>query len=411
MTGRARSNGEGSLFPYRNGYAAYAWVHTPNGLRKKKWVYGKTREQVHAKWIELQNKARQGVVATTTPTLAGYLNYWLDDIIKPNRAPLTYQTYESFVRLHIVPGLGGKHLDRLQVRHVQQWINTLATTCQCCAQGKDARRPVSRRRCCALGRCCNSGLSRRSLSDVRAALRAALSQAVTEELISRNVAMNVTLPRQRKAARRRKAWTTDEARAFLESARNNADPLYAGYVLVLVLGLRKGEVLGLCWDDVDLDAGNLTVSQQLQRVGRQLLHRETKTEGSDAELPLPGICIAALTLRRERQNRDQAAAGSAWQGTRLVLSTRFGTPIEPRNFNRAWDARCAKAGVRKITVHDGRRSCGSLLADLDVHPRVAMQILRHAQFSLTMEIYTLASSPATRAALKCLGDSLDGAQP
>lgn len=70
-------------------------------------------------------------------------------------------------------------------------------------------------------------------------------------------------------------------------------------------------------------------------------------------------------------------------------------------------ARCAKAGVRKITVHDGRRSCGTLLADLDVHPRVAMQILRHADFDLTMEIYTLASSAATRDALKRLGESLD----
>ena len=91
-----------------------------------------------------------------------------------------------------------------------------------------------------------------------------------------------------------------------------------------------------------------------------------------------------------------------------MFTTRYGTPIEPRNFNRSWDARCAKAGVRKITVHDGRRRCGTLLADLDGHPRVAMQILRHAQFSLTMEIYTLASSTATRAALKRLGDSLDG---
>jgi integrase len=83
-----------------------------------------------------------------------------------------------------------------------------------------------------------------------------------------------------------------------------------------------------------------------------------------------------------------------------VFTTRYGTPIEPRNFNRSWDSRIRKAGVRKITVHDGRRSCGTLLADLDVHPRVAMQILRHAQFSLTMEIYTMASSAATRAALK-----------
>jgi integrase len=124
-------------------------------------------------------------------------------------------------------------------------------------------------------------------------------------------------------------------------------------------------------------------------------------------LPLPDICTTALRLRRDQQINDRVAAGPAWQGDKLVFTTRYGTPIEPRNFNRSWDARCVKAGVRKITVHDGRRSCGTLLADLDVHTRVAMQILRHVQFSLTMEIYALVSSTATRDALKKLGDSLD----
>jgi integrase len=410
MTGRARANGEGSIFPYRNGYAAYAWVRTPSGRRQKKWVYGKTRDEVHDKWINLQNMARDGTVATRTPTVGEYVTYWLEEIIKPNRAPLTYQTYETFVRVHIIPALGAKNLTRLQVRDVQQWINKLAATCQCCAQGKDARRPVKKRRCCATGSCCEDVLSRRSVGDVRAALRAALSHAVKEELIGKNVAMSVTLPKNRKRARRRKAWTTDEARAFLESARADEDRLYAAHVLVLVLGLRKGEVLGTCWDDLDLDAGTLSIGMQLQRVGRRLLHRETKTEESESDLPLPQICTTALTLRRAEQQLDREKAGPAWQGDKLVFTTRYGTPIEPRNFNRSWDARCAKAGVRKITVHDGRRSCGTLLADLDVHPRVAMQILRHADFALTMEIYTLASSAATRDALKRLGESLDGPQ-
>jgi integrase len=83
-----------------------------------------------------------------------------------------------------------------------------------------------------------------------------------------------------------------------------------------------------------------------------------------------------------------------------------GQLIKPRNLNRWWDARCQKAGVRKITIHDARRTCASLLADLDVHPRVAMAIPRHAQVSLTLEIYTMVSSRQTREALKRLGDSL-----
>lgn len=78
MTGRARANGEGSIFPYRKGYAAYAWVNIPDGQRQKKWVYGKDRDNVHSKWIALQQKARAGTVATRAPTVSTYLTYWLE---------------------------------------------------------------------------------------------------------------------------------------------------------------------------------------------------------------------------------------------------------------------------------------------------------------------------------------------
>jgi integrase len=207
---------------------------------------------------------------------------------------------------------------------------------------------------------------------------------------------------------KRKRWTTEEARRFLESARADADPLYAAYVLILVMGMRKGEVLGLPVDTVDLDKGELEIGYQLQRLAGQLLHRETKSEASDDTLPLPEIASVALRRRLAQREDDQVAAGDAWQGADLMFTTRYGRPVEPRNFNRSCETRCRKSGVPKITVHQGRRTCGSLLADLEVHPRVAMRILRHAQFAITMEIYTDVSSEATKAGLKKLGESLDG---
>lgn len=243
--------------------------------------------------------------------------------------------------------------------------------------------------------------------DLRAVLRAALTCAKTEELVARNVAAVAKLPSGRRRSRPGKSWTSEETRAFLESARAASDALYAAYVLVLVLGLRKGEALGLAWGDVQLDAREVTICHQLQRVGGRLLHRETKTESSDATLPLPDICLNALALRQEEQNKAMAVAGPAWQpGPALVFTTRYGTPIEPRNFNRSFANRIASAGVPPITVHDARRTCASLLVDLDVHPRVAMQVLRHARISITMEIYARVSSKSTREALQKLGASL-----
>lgn len=184
--------------------------------------------------------------------------------------------------------------------------------------------------------------------------------------------------------------------------------MYAAYVLVLVLGLRRGEVLGLIWDDLELEAGELTVGLQLQRIGGELLHRETKTEASDATLPLPGICSAALRHRRSRQDAAHTAAGDAWQESRFVFTTRYGRPIEPRNFHRSFRARITRAGVRPVTIHDARRTCATLLVDLDVHPRIIMRILRHAQIDMTMEIYSQASSAKTQEALRRLGGSLEG---
>ena len=141
MPGRTRANGEGSIFPYRNGFAAYVWVTKPDGKRTRKYVYGQTREAVHDKWIKLHQQAKAGPVATRVPTLGDYLTYWHREVVRPNLAPLTCATYETILRLYVIPGLGGKRLDRLQVRDVQTWINEVARTCQCCAQGKDARRP------------------------------------------------------------------------------------------------------------------------------------------------------------------------------------------------------------------------------------------------------------------------------
>lgn len=139
---------------------------------------------------------------------------------------------------------------------VQRWLNGLPAQCQCCAQGKDARRLVSgKARCCAVGNCCKAVPSARTIKDVRAVLRSALSNAMREEFVARNVAELVTAPEQRK--RKVVPWSSDEARRFLESARSDRDVMYAAYVLILVLGLRKGEVPGLRWQAVDLEGARV----------------------------------------------------------------------------------------------------------------------------------------------------------
>jgi integrase len=403
---RSRGNSEGSIYPVPSGWRAYAWVTDPDGIRRRKYVKATTYEDAQRAWLKLRVQADRGPVASNVPTLHEYLAYWLSEVVKPNLAPKTYEWYELLVRLYIDPYLGGKRLDKLTAPDVRRWLNQIHRVCQCCAQGKDARRPEERRRCCAIGKCCGQFVSPRTVKGVRATLRAALTHAVNEdELISRNVATMVRLPAGR--VRKVRAWSVTEACQFLESARADNDPVYTGYVLMLVLGLRLGEVLGLPWPSVNLDAAEVDVSWQLQRVGKQLHHRETKTPGSDAPLPLPAICIAAFKLQAEQQATWERDAGQVWHDTGLVITTRKGRPYEPRNFTRHFASRCTAARVRYITPHGMRRTCASLLAALDVHPRVAMRILRHSKIAVTMEIYTEVPDQAAREALRRLGEQFD----
>jgi integrase len=378
-------------------------------------VYGKTRDIVHEKWLKLQAEAAKNPVPTTIPTLTQYLTRWLAEVVQPNLEPATYAYYELMARVYIIPALGSKRLDRLQSRDVQKWLNKLASQCQCCAQGKDAVRPESRQRCCAIGDCCHDCPGRRTVQAARNTLRAALNHAKdSEELVSRNVAALAKVPSPPKRRRRGSVWSVEEASRFLATAREDRDPLYAAYVLILVNGLRRGEVLGLTWPSVDLDGGEIEIGWQLQRVRGELIHKKrVKTEDSDADdtVPMPDICAAALKLRGDGQDAARERAGDRWQPNDLVFTTKWGTPIEPRNFYRSFQARCVKADVPRIRVHDTRHTCASILAALGVHPRVAMRILRHAQIAITMEVYTEVSDDLTRDALKKLGDSLDGPPP
>ncbi|AXG14951.1 tyrosine-type recombinase/integrase [Intrasporangium calvum] len=396
-----RGNGEGSIYPYRNGYAAHVWIVTPEGRRVRRVVYGKTRDVVHEKWLALHDRARRGAVPSRTPRLSEFAEGWLRDVVKPNLAPSTSSNYELFLRHYIQPDLGAKRIDRLSVRDVRVWLNDLRDRCQCCAQGKDRAREQPR--CCAAGRCCKQVASEWTVHQAWTVLRSLLSEAMREELVTRNVAGLVRVPVPR--ARKRDHWTVEEARRFLESARAHDDPLYAGYVLMLILGLRRGELLGLAWDDIELPSREARISWQLQRVNGELVRRKTKTHSSEAPLPLPDICIEGLKQRRHTENRLRLAAGEAWANTGLVLTTRFGDPIDPRNFQRAFRSSVRRAGVPVIPVHSTRRTCASLLVALDVHPRVAMAILRHSKIAVTMDIYSQVSSTSTREALKKLGEA------
>ncbi|PPJ06947.1 site-specific integrase [Nocardia nova] len=394
-------NGSGTISHRKDGRVELKlFVDTPDGRRKRISVYGRTWEEADAERTRLKELQRKGIpVDVTTMTVRQYMDYWLREIAEPKIRRTTYATYEGDVRLHIIPGLGRHKLKALDTRHVRTFLKTLRTKCQCCAQGKDANR--AKPRCCAKSpaECCGNVLSLSSVRHVLRVLRAALQDAVEDELISRNVARSVEL--RSSGDFKVRAFSRAEAQAFLRASEQHR--LRALWAVALAMGLRRGEALGLRWDDIDLTAGRLTIRKSLHRVDGELRLEDVKTEASNAPLPLPRPLVAILRTHRKAQMEERFAAGSAWQENGLVFTTKLGRPIEPRNANRMFHNLCAKAGVPQIRVHDLRHSCATLLFTQGVEAATVQRILRHSSITVTTGIYLEVIESVKRDALDSMG--------
>lgn len=230
---------------------------------------------------------------------------------------------------------------------------------------------------------------------MRMVLGATLARAMREELIATNVARLTSLPPP--PPKKVKPWTADEARAFLHAARN--EPLYPAFVLLVVYGFRRGEVLGLGWEDVDLDDDVIRVLWQLQRVDGALTRTEVKTEAGKRDLPLLPIVRDGFVELAERQMFARRQAGVDWQETGLISpprragrSSRATSPA-PSNGS---PPRPACAGSGFMTCGTPRRRCSSGLASRRVTPR---RSFGHARISVTLEIYTHGDNASHREGL------------
>jgi integrase len=183
--------------------------------------------------------------------------------------------------------------------------------------------------------------------------------------------------------RKEKAWSAKEAAQFLEVAKEHR--LYALWSVGLAIGLRRGEALGLRWEDVNLTAGRVNLEQALYRVGGTLALHELKTESSENSVPLPDSLVKILRQHQHDQLTDPRIPEADKLG--LVFTSTRGTPLEPRNINRAFAELIKKADVRPIRLHDLRHSCATLLFAMGVDAATVQRILRHSSISVTTGIY------------------------
>lgn len=331
------------------------------------FAYGKTWAECDVKRRELLAKVKSGIpVPTRSARLGEWLPYWLENVIKPRRKRTTFAKYEVHVQLYLVPLLGSKKLEALSVADVRRFLVRLEQQTTAATAKKSHK-----------------------------VLRSALSAACREELIARDVVSLVEPPQVEQ--RDLSPWSLDETLDFLAAART--DPLYAAFVLAIALGFRRGEIIGLRWQDVDLEQRVIRVRKQRQRVHGEVYDDDPKGRRRKQSLPLPAMCVAPLRWQRMRQAAIRERAGEQRTESDYVFTTRTGRPVEPRNLYRSFTRVAGSAGLRVIRLHDARHGCATLLTAAGVAPRVVMDILGHSQIAVTMNVYTHVVQDTQREAL------------
>ncbi|MFE3995905.1 tyrosine-type recombinase/integrase [Streptomyces goshikiensis] len=402
---RVRANGDGTVYQRKDGrWEAAGYVLAPGNTRKRVRVYGTTRKEALDKLTEKTASSNRGVpIPSAQGSVSAYLTYWLEAVAIHQLRENTHTRYTTCVHQHLIPGLGKKKLAKLTAKDVRTWLNQLRTTCQCCARSIDAGRDQPR--CCAAGACCSKRLSPLTLAYIHSVLKSALEHAVREEEITRNVARNVRTGTP--CPRRFEPLTADEARQFLAVARD--DRLFALYGLALRTGLRKGELLGLQWEDLDLKTGTASIRRTLQRTQTGgLTALPTKTRASERRIALPSECIHSFKEHREVQEGEREAAADDWRDNGLVFSTPAGGPIDPANLNRSFRALLDRAGLRRIRFHDLRHSTATLLLEQGVELVVIKELLGHAHIGVTATVYAHVRLRLQRDAIDALSTALAG---
>jgi integrase len=377
MAGK-RLNGEGSIYQRASDgrwVGAISLGYDAKGKPLRKTVSAKTGEGVREKLRSIQRQVDDGLPPPDDRmTIKQLLERWQEDVLRHQVATGAYDNYKSLAKHHIEPTLGRKRVSKLTAADVDALISAKI----------DEQYSVS------------------TVRRIRSILSQAVDQAVRWGVVGRNV---VALTRGPKGTRKEgRTLTLEQAKKLLEAAGGKR--LEAFYVTMLGLGLRPGEALGLTWEAVDFSSGVLTVRQALKREGTVLVLGEVKTPKSRRSINLPEPVTAALKAHEKKQAVERETAGDEWTDLGLVFTTDVGTPIDPSNIRRNFDAMCEKAGLGHWHPHELRHSAASIMLAQRVPLEVVADVLGHSSIRMTADVYGHVLAPQREAAAEAMTAAL-----
>jgi integrase len=387
---RRRANHEGSIRQRTDGTweAILSIGRDPiTGKLKRVSYYGKTQREVMEKAARAKAALAQGTYITPEKlTLGQWLAEWLATYKAPQVRALTLASYRLVVERHLVPALGHILLTRLSPEDVQRYLNRGRTQ-----------------------------LAVPTLRLHLVVLRSALRVAQKNGRVSRNVAQLVEMPT---AARpHRQTLTVAQVATQLLPALTD-DRFAVAYLVLFLTGLRRGELCGLRWQDIDFAARTLHVQQELERVPNPngptpktiLAFLPPKTDAGRRTVALPEECVSALRQHKARIATEKLRLGAAYTDDDLVFCHEDGSPVEPRLLNRRFTQALARAGLPHMRVHDARHTYATWLLQHDVPLKVVSTQLGHGSITVTGDIYSHVTAEVARKAAEALQTAFTASQ-
>ncbi len=360
--GKRRGNTEGTI-EKRDG----SWRCRVQIAGRRHSITGKTKAELRRKLRELTSNADKGVLPPSERlTVARFMERWLADVVKPAKRPSTYISYEQNYRCYIGPEFGRVMLANLQPAHLRKMYASMT----------------------------ESGLSAHTVRRCHAVLHTALEQALSDGLVHRNVAHGLKgLPSVNAGAHEAVILSPTQVSQLLMAAKDG--PYHALLTLAAYTGLRQGELLGLRWEDVNLEAGTLSVRQALS-IRKQI--GPPKSKAGIRSMTLPRVCVEALRAHKVLQTEVRLMSAE-WNDTGLVFTTQRpgkgrgpgtlpGSPMTQSVVDRGFKRLLDVAGLPTMKFHELRHTACSLMAAQGIPATVAMKRMGHSDIRLTLQLYT-----------------------
>lgn len=368
---KRRGNGEGSVYKRKSDgkWVASITLDTVGGKTRRHNEYADTKVEARELLAKLQRAKAAGLqIGSERERISVFLDRWLRDVVTRRVRPTTHELYASVVRTHLTPAFGHLQLGKLMPHHVQTFLNRLA----------------------------DAGSHRTSIITIRNIFRLAINHAVRQQILTRNVVAFTDIPI---------AKVSDPLRIDLDLGQQVLDAAEGTSIDCLVatalhLGLRRGELLGLRWNDIDMTEHKLYVRQAANFLHGAPVLSAPKTASSVRDVPIPPLLMARLHAHRARQLEHRLQCGTSWTDLDLVFPGPGGLVMEPSVLHRVFKRVLRSAGLpSELTLHGLRHAFASFMAAAKADPKTAMETMGHSELRTTLGIYTHSSEEQKRSAL------------